>query len=200
MRKSLTATVLLAALIATAVANAEPAQEFSFEIKDVKTIRLPELTAEYVEEEFGLKNAEQLDEMIKTALERNLESTQRRAARMQVLSKIAAASTWELPADLLERQYRRARARRIMEMRGDGLADAEIAKQLRVMEQDIHQSTALALKEHFVLQKIAEVEKIEADVNHEVETATEACKAAPNPPMDILFTDVYADGGWAWRN
>ena len=28
----------------------------------------------------------------------------------------------------------------------------------------------------------------------------EACKAAPNPPMDILFTDVYADGGWAWRN
>ena len=43
-------------------------------------------------------------------------------------------------------------------------------------------------------------QKIEADVNHEVETATEACKAAPNPPMDILFTDVYADGGWAWRN
>ena len=38
------------------------------------------------------------------------------------------------------------------------------------------------------------------DVNREVEKATEACKAAPNPPMDILFTDVYADGGWAWRN
>ena len=44
------------------------------------------------------------------------------------------------------------------------------------------------------------VEKIETAVNHEVETATEACKAAPNPPMDTLFTDVYADGGWAWRN
>ena len=42
--------------------------------------------------------------------------------------------------------------------------------------------------------------KIEAEVNQEVESATEACKAAPNPPMDILFTDVYADGGWAWRN
>ena len=31
-------------------------------------------------------------------------------------------------------------------------------------------------------------------------TATEACKAAPMPPADILHTDVYADGGWAWRN
>jgi TPP-dependent pyruvate/acetoin dehydrogenase alpha subunit len=45
-----------------------------------------------------------------------------------------------------------------------------------------------------------QVAKIETEVNHEVETATEACKAAPNPPLDILFTDVYADGGWAWRN
>jgi pyruvate dehydrogenase E1 component alpha subunit len=44
------------------------------------------------------------------------------------------------------------------------------------------------------------IARIEADVNNEVDTATEACKAAPNPPMDILFTDVYADGGWAWRN
>ena len=33
-----------------------------------------------------------------------------------------------------------------------------------------------------------------------VDEATEACKAAPPPPMEILTTDVYADGGWAWRN
>jgi pyruvate dehydrogenase E1 component alpha subunit len=33
-----------------------------------------------------------------------------------------------------------------------------------------------------------------------VDDATEACKKAPMPPADILFTDVYADGGWAWRN
>ena len=26
------------------------------------------------------------------------------------------------------------------------------------------------------------------------------CKAAPPPPADILTTDVYADGGFAWRN
>ena len=31
-------------------------------------------------------------------------------------------------------------------------------------------------------------------------TATEACKAAPPPSMDIISTDVYADGGFAWRN
>jgi len=44
------------------------------------------------------------------------------------------------------------------------------------------------------------IEKIEAEVRREVDEATEACKAAPLPPAEILTTDVYADGGWAWRN
>src|SRR5271154_2607029 len=41
---------------------------------------------------------------------------------------------------------------------------------------------------------------IEAEVRRGIDEATEKCKAAPPPPADILFTDVYADGGWAWRN
>src|SRR5262249_893233 len=41
---------------------------------------------------------------------------------------------------------------------------------------------------------------IEADVLRHVDEATKKCKAAPMPPLEILTTDVYADGGWAWRN
>src|SRR5438477_3174390 len=33
-----------------------------------------------------------------------------------------------------------------------------------------------------------------------VDEATEKCKAAPLPAVEILTTDVYADGGFAWRN
>jgi TPP-dependent pyruvate/acetoin dehydrogenase alpha subunit len=42
--------------------------------------------------------------------------------------------------------------------------------------------------------------RIETDVKREVDEATEECKAAPPPSLDILTTDVYADGGFAWRN
>jgi pyruvate dehydrogenase E1 component alpha subunit len=42
--------------------------------------------------------------------------------------------------------------------------------------------------------------EIDAEVRKMVDDATEACKAAPPPPLDIIATDVYADGGWAWRN
>src|ERR1700720_2252855 len=44
------------------------------------------------------------------------------------------------------------------------------------------------------------VAKIDAQVMQMIDDATEKCKAAPMPPLDILTTDVYADGGWAWRN
>src|SRR5229473_6341806 len=44
------------------------------------------------------------------------------------------------------------------------------------------------------------IASIEADVRRLVDEATEKCKAAPPPPADILCTDVYADGGFAWRN
>ncbi len=135
----------------------------TFDIKDVKTIRMPELTDEFLMERFGLTTEGQLDELARGTLERNLEHTQRRAARMQVLEMIAAAATWDLPRDLLMRQARKALARRVMEMRADGVPDEQIDQEVRRMQQDVLASTALALKEHFVLQKIAEVEKIEID-------------------------------------
>ncbi len=44
------------------------------------------------------------------------------------------------------------------------------------------------------------VAAIEADAKRKVDEATEKCKASPPPPLNILTTDVYADGGFAWRN
>jgi trigger factor len=154
----------------------------TFDVKDVKQLRLPELTPEFVREHFGLSSAEQLDELIRVSLERNLEHQQRRSARVQVLNQIGAASTWELPRDLLARQARKALNRRVMEMRADGMSDEEIGRQRRLLEQDILQTTALALKEHFVLQKIAEVEKFEVsdeDLDDEIERIADQTGESP---------------------
>ena len=155
-----------------------------FEIKDVKTLRLPELNEEFFASapDLPVSNLGQLDELFRVMLQRNLEHTQRRAARMQVLDQINAAATWELPQDLLMRQARKAMGRRIMEMRADGLPEEQIEQQIRLMQQDILSSTALALKEHFVLQKIAEQEKIEVnddDINDEIERLADQTGESP---------------------
>ncbi len=46
----------------------------------------------------------------------------------------------------------------------------------------------------------AAIERIEKESKRKIDAATEACKKAPPVSEDILTTDVYADGGWAWRN
>jgi pyruvate dehydrogenase E1 component alpha subunit len=54
------------------------------------------------------------------------------------------------------------------------------------------------LKQFGIADKV--IAAIDAEVMRQIDEATEKCKAAPMPSPDILTTDVYADGGWAWRN
>src|SRR5204862_341170 len=72
------------------------------DIKEVKTVRMPELTHELCHE-FGVHTPEQLKERIRVLLERRLEYAQRQSARQQVLEQISAAASWDLPQDLLAR-------------------------------------------------------------------------------------------------
>jgi len=152
-----------------------------FTVKDVKTLRPPELTHEFLHR-FGVHSPEQFHELVGVVLERRLEHQQRQAVRKQVLQHIAAAASWDLPEDLLQRQARKAMARRVMEMRADGIPEEEINARVRLLQQDVMLSTALALKEHFVLQKLAEVEKIEVDdddLNAEIERLADQSGESP---------------------
>lgn len=136
----------------------------TFAVQDVKKLRLPELTHEFLHN-FGVHSVAQLHERIRAILQKRLEYYQRQSARQQVLEQLAGATQWDLPQDLLVRQARRAFQRRVMEMRSAGMSDDEIRGRQRLLEQDVVQSSALALKEHFVLQKIAELEKLDVEDN-----------------------------------
>ncbi|VTS03877.1 trigger factor [Tuwongella immobilis] len=143
----------------------------TFTVKEIKVLRMPELNDELLAA-MGVNNEAQLNEMLQLSLERRLEYTQRQSARSQVLQILGESTTWDLPQDLLRRQARKTMSRRIMEMKNAGMSDAEIIGRQRLLEQDVLRSTALALKEHFVLQKIAELEKLEveeSDIDTEIE-------------------------------
>ena len=44
------------------------------------------------------------------------------------------------------------------------------------------------------------IDDIENNVKIQVDKATEEAKNSPIPPESILTTNVYDNGGWAWRN
>jgi len=46
----------------------------------------------------------------------------------------------------------------------------------------------------------ATLAKIESEAMAKLEQATESAKASPTPALESAMTDVWADGGNAWRN
>ena len=41
---------------------------------------------------------------------------------------------------------------------------------------------------------------IETEIKKAVDQATAAAKASRPPADELIYKDVWADGGWAWRN
>ena len=153
----------------------------AFTVKEIKATRKPELT-EALYENFGVRNAEQYGEYVRARLNRFLEYTQRNAARASVFDTLAKDAKFDLPQDLLVRQARKTLQRRVMEMRSSGMNDEQIRGRQRVLEQDVIRTTAAALKEHFVLQKIAEIEKLEIedeDIDAEIEAIADRSGESP---------------------
>jgi trigger factor len=143
----------------------------AFTVTGLSHVKRPELTPEVLAN-FDVRTPDQFTELVRTRLDRYMEYVQRQQARQQVLEQLAGGANWELPRDLLVRQARRTMQRKVMEMKGAGMTDEQILGRRRVLEQDAVRSTATALKEHFVLQKIAEVEKLEiedADIDAEID-------------------------------
>ncbi|MBY5164265.1 thiamine pyrophosphate-dependent dehydrogenase E1 component subunit alpha [Salsipaludibacter albus] len=46
----------------------------------------------------------------------------------------------------------------------------------------------------------AELVAIEDEADADIDAASEAAKAAPLPDLEAAYTNVWADGGWSWRN
>ena len=133
-----------------------------FEVLEVKKLELPQLTPALLEElgGFGFRGGAARSGEGAARAPHAIRATAARA-REQVLAALTVAADWDLPPEMLRRQARRELERSVLELRRSGFSDAEIAPHENELRQNSSVSTARALKEHFILERIAEDEKIE---------------------------------------
>ncbi|MFM7292174.1 MAG: trigger factor [Planctomycetia bacterium] len=140
-------------------------------VVDVKQLELPELSAELLEELGGFESPDALRAAVRAQLENQLEWHRRRQVRQQVSKALTASASWDLPPDLLRRQSLRELERAILELRRSGFDDDSIRRHVNELRQSVMGSTAAALKEHFILERIAEDQSIAdtaADYDEEI--------------------------------
>ncbi|MCA9065458.1 MAG: trigger factor [Planctomycetaceae bacterium] len=141
----------------------------SFKVSDVLAAEVPVLDKEFLSE-VGFDSVESLDEGIRSSLTRQIEYQGRQAARRQILEKITESADWDLPESLVRQQTENALRREILEMSQAGFSRDHIAARESQIRQEAIETTRQALKEHFVLDRIATQEEIEAG---EVDVAME---------------------------
>lgn len=142
-----------------------------FDVLEVKKLEMPELTPELLGELGDFDSEGALRDALRDELERQLKYHQQQQARKQITSLLTAAANWELPPDLLRRQSRRELERTKLELRRSGFSDEQIQAQENQLRQNVLATTARLLKEHFILERIAEEEKItddQADYDEEI--------------------------------
>ncbi len=131
-----------------------------FEVLEVKRLKLPELTDKFLESIGDFESEADLRDAIRDSLQRRVDYVQHRRAREQVTAALTASADWDLPPGLLERQSQRELQRAVLELRRSGYSDDEIRAHANQLRQHSRQSTARALKEHFILERIADEEGI----------------------------------------
>jgi len=134
-----------------------------FEVLGVKKLKLPELTEEFLQELGNFGTEKELRDAIRMNLERQMEYQQQQIARSQISALLTQSANWDLPKGLLQRQSARELERAVMELRRSGFSEAEIRARENQMRQNSTASTATALKEHFILERVAEEEKLDVE-------------------------------------
>ncbi len=153
-----------------------------FEILEVKRLELPELTPAFLEKIGDFESEADLRDAIRDNLERRLEYEQHQRAREQVTAALTESANWDLPQGLLERQSERELGRATMELRRSGFGNEEILAHENELRQNSRQQTSRALKEHFILERIAEnleIEDTPEDYDKEIELIAEQSGESP---------------------
>ena len=154
----------------------------TIKINEVLAMELPELDKGMLERLGDFENEGDLRDAIKEHLDRQLKYQQNRQVRKQITDLLTESADWALPPDLLRRQSQRELHRAVLELRSSGFSDAEIQAHQNELRQNSQQSTATALKEHFILERIAEDQDVEAEPgDYDMEIAMIAAQSGENP-------------------
>lgn len=152
------------------------------EVLEAKKLEPPELTPALLAELGDFESADDLRNAIRRQLENQLDWHRRRQVRQQVSSALTASADWELPPRLLRRQAQRELERAILELRRSGFDDDSIRRHVNELRQSAMASTGRALKEHFILERIAEETAVaDTAADYEEEIRAIAAQSGESP-------------------
>lgn len=152
-----------------------------FYIIEAKRIQVDEIGPATLDQ-LGFDDTDELRAFVRAELERQFEYHQQQALRKQIVDQLTKDANWELPESLVRRQTNRELQRMVLELQRSGFNQQQINSYLNAARLNARESTIHALREHFVLEKIAEDLKVEPsaeDYDKEIQLIAEQNDTSP---------------------
>lgn len=155
-------------------------KEVDSEVEVIEVLKLekPEITPKILEELGDFESEEELRGFVRESLERQADYRTQQAVRARVLELLGESVSFELPEDLVKRQTSRELQRKVLELRSSGFDEENIRLIVNATRQNARAATESSLREHFVLEQIAEELELDAEpADYEAEIANIAAQS-----------------------
>lgn len=147
--------------------------EASFEVLKVERLQLPKLSPSFLHEIGDFVDEDDLREEVRNELDRQRRYRCQQHLRRQITAQLTAGADWELPQELLRTQAQRELRRMVLELEAAGFSDEVIQAHANQLRRNTLAHTATAMKEHFILERIADEEKIDVEEPDDYDTEIE---------------------------
>lgn len=154
---------------------------FAIKLHEIKKKELPELNDEFIKESVGVETLEEYKKETKARLKKQNDDRADREVEDEIINKITENATMEIPEVLIENQIDRMVQEMSYRMSYQGLKLEDYLKYLgKTMEEyraEFKEQAEKSVKSQLVIDKVLEVEKIEAteaEVEEKVKAMAEA--------------------------
>ncbi len=170
---------------------------YTVKINGIKQKSLPELNDQFAKELGEFANLEQVRSRIREGMEADRKHAAEHEAKDKLMAELVKRNDFELPEALVERQIDVRLERGLRALAAQGMKTEDIKKmdfnRLRAGQRD---QAAQEVKASLLLEKVAEVEKIEVadeEINREVEALAKQSKQSPEAIRARLTRDGALD-------
>jgi trigger factor len=129
-------------------------------VKSLKRKQLPPVDAEFAKKHFDMDSVDELKEHVKKRVQKEKEARARAVMGEKIVEEIVKSNDFPMPEGLIESGAEEAMRRLHVDLAMKGTSEEEIQKVLEKEKGQSKENMAKALKAHFILEHLAQKEKI----------------------------------------
>lgn len=169
--------------------------EAEFHIHSIERAGTVKITDELLQA-LGMASEGELRDFVEQRLQGQVDYFRQQRIRQQITGQLTQGANWELPPALLRRQSRRELDRAVLELRRSGFTEDQVRAQRNELRQNSMATTERALKEHFILERIAEDEKLDVlpeDYDQEILLIARQAEMSPRATRAYIERNGMSD-------